>query len=164
MKLAVMPNILSVNRKNCPHCILIGITNLGDRQFGGTWKCFKHYRISCAHRDSRARKKPTPSFEHLESIVPKDMVCPICGVLMEYHSSIAGISCVISLQHWKSGEISWICHGCNTAHGHTTCSEENWSVLDALSRWCSLCKAILPLTSFYKDSRRCISCDLARKR
>jgi hypothetical protein len=126
----------------CPKCLKMGILEQGIKTQGCSDYCYKHYRVLVAMRSSKRNKKVTPSFDYLISIIPHDMLCNECGREMIWNSELGYHGDVISLQHWPSGEVSWICCSCNTAHGNTKCLWSDYTKMDVHSKWCPQCKRI----------------------
>jgi hypothetical protein len=138
----------------CPRCRKHGNLTEGVFSVSNTMYCSKHYRILNARGRARSDGKGASSQDELEASLPVDLICPICTRTMCYHYSEIDWASVVSLQHWRDGTLSWLCHSCNSRHGSSILTDAEWikqrSLITALEKFCFRCNKIKPLSEFYR--------------
>jgi hypothetical protein len=134
---------------NCIHCDQEGVRDVNGR---GTLYCEAHYRLSRMRRSAKAGGKFVPGIAELEALVPDPLVCSECDLEMFWRSNVAGMSAVVSLQHWKDGTVSLICQSCNARMTH---SED---VPPEGHRRCFKCCAVKLLAEFTTRGYICKTC------
>ncbi len=100
--------------------------------------------------DSRKRGKVTPTLEQLEVMLAKliDMKCPHCNITMVWTMKDSAKS-VITIQHYKNGEMGLICATCNK---RLAFEDDALAIPEGYKR-CSKCKQTLGKDNFTRDSR-----------
>lgn len=141
----------------CTSCNRHGISIEADIECGDSAYCLKHYRIKSSRYKALEHGKLAPSLSELEALLPLDMLCPVCAKAMCYAAYEDILSSVVSLQHWRDGTLSWICHACNTSHGNSKLPENEWLRLMKLIKpnesLCSVCIKIMPLGKFHCNAK-----------
>lgn len=107
--------------------------------------CIRHYRFNNMRSRAARSKKLLPTFDELEAIVPKSMICRICKRQMNWLQK-DGAATVMSLQHNRDGSLEMICLSCNVRH-HSHPGDSFYDV-DQSTRRCTLCRAFKPHDEF----------------
>lgn len=113
--------------------------------------CEKHYRFSQMKATAKRHKKLVPTHEQLEQMVDKEMLCPDCGVKMNWRSR-DGKSTVASLQHYRSGRLAIVCLSCNTRHA--SMDGDSYCDMPKDHKQCPSCLVVKPQTEFSADNGR----------
>ena len=117
--------------------------------------CSKHFRFRAMRISARSRRVYVPSLDELEDLYDEvGVICPACGITMNWFSN-GNRKQVISLQHDRSGDITFLCQSCNARHVHfpgdeyydRDRSQDNNS--DHVR--CTQCLIVKPRAQFYKD-------------
>jgi len=109
--------------------------------------CVKHGRFLQMQHTARADKKYVPSLYEIEKLVPSDMRCQDCGVVMNWlHVENRKTGAV--LQHYRNGTIGIVCTSCNVKHG--LMPGDSYKDVPAGHKLCRSCKTIKPLNMFSK--------------
>lgn len=141
----------------CTACLQLGIQKEAEIESGDSAYCLKHYRIRGSRYKALEHGKLAPSLAELEALLPADMLCPVCSKLMCYVAREDTLNAVISLQHWRDGTVSWICHACNTSHGNSKLPEDEWLSLmkrvKSNESLCTRCNKILPVSDFHRSAK-----------
>lgn len=127
--------------------------------------CEKHHRFHGMQKIAKMDKKYVPSLYELEKLVPEDMICQDCGVLMHWIDDDNRTSGAV-LQHYRDGTLAIVCLSCNTRHGQMVGDSYRDTPKD--HKLCTCCKTIKPLSFFSlrKDGKRpypmskCKQCNL----
>lgn len=151
-------------------CSRKGCDNVGEKVMDkhGLFYCIKHCRITRMIRACYGSKKDVPSYKFLENLwddlLKKNFKCPCCNKKMN-QTTLDGHSRkdTVSLQHWRSGEISLICLECNTKHGGSKLGDD-WANIPIDHRHCPDCEKIKHIDDFYKNCRNCKKCRNIRTR
>jgi hypothetical protein len=124
----------------------------------------KRARFYQMRATARQFSKIAPSFDWLESAVPRGMICPVCDRRMVWRGKG---SRVITLQHDRSGEMRLMCKQCNTRHAKMP--GDSFYSLPKDHKYCPECKTAKTLDSFWRDITRwrgvftyCIPCGKKR--
>jgi hypothetical protein len=145
------------NIKYCPLCYQHhGLVVVGEIERGPSNYCAKHYRIQSSRNRALNRKLYAASLKELEEMIPADMKCRLCNCTMGYSIREVDRNHIMSLQHWRSGKLEWICLRCNTSHGSTQEPDDKWIELQRSvkehEKFCQLCKKVKDVAFFYKTS------------
>lgn len=136
------------SRRGCSH------RSLYNEHDGVTKYCVKHHRFRSMRKNAQERKLKAPSFEDMEHMLKEvqDMICPTCGTGMQW-ACLSGEprGSVISLQHWDSGEMSFICNRCNSRHGKSKLRDRLFDV-KLSEKYCPTCEEVKSKSGFYKDA------------
>lgn len=116
------------------------------KRHGRSNMCAKHVRFSQMQKTARQDEKYVPPIYELESLVPADMVCPDCGVLMHWIDDDNRAAGAI-LQHYRDNTLGIVCASCNTKHG--LMPGDSYRELPEGHKYCPTCKTIKPLDMFY---------------
>ncbi len=122
-----------------------------DMTSGRQSYCNKHYRFRQMQATARRRGKAVPHRSVLEAMLPEGMLCPDCGVQMNWRAR-DGAATVASLQHYRSGEMAIVCRSCNTRHA--SMDGDSYRDMPKDHKQCPACKEIKPATSFFLDNNR----------
>jgi hypothetical protein len=95
--------------------------------------------------------KYVPSHDELEKLFDPTMLCPDCGVKMNWRAR-DGQSTVASLQHYRDGSLAIVCRSCNTRHAFM--KDDDYREMPKDHKLCPCCKSIKPLTAFVADNTR----------
>lgn len=113
--------------------------------------CDKHYRFGQMRAKAKAGGKAVPSRHDLALMEGVDLVCPDCGVQMNWRAR-DGQETVASLQHYRDGSMAIVCRSCNTRHAFMDGDE--YRVMPKDHKHCPCCKQIKPLSEFTLDASR----------
>lgn len=130
----------------CSVCGLAATIKQGNQQL-----CDKHYRFGQMRAKAKATGKAVPSRQDLASMPGVDLVCPDCGVQMNWRSR-NGQATVASLQHYRDGSMALVCRTCNTRHAFM--DGDSYRAMPKDHKLCPTCKCIKPLTEFTLDASR----------
>ena len=127
--------------------------------------CEKHTRFKQMQKTAKADKKYVPSLYEIEKLVPKNMVCQDCGILMHWIDNENRASGAV-LQHYRNGSLGIVCLSCNSKHG--VLPGDMYRDIPKDHKLCISCKTTKPLTMFNlrKDGKKpyplskCKSCSL----
>jgi len=132
--------------------------------------CDKHYRIQQMRQDSLSRRGVKHTRQELEDALPEDMKCPRCKVdlIWRRKHDQKGVTNQITIQHWGSGSVGFLCHRCNTQHG--SMDDESFKVMPIDHKYCPCCKTVKHESAFgFKSSRSvlkrnsyCLPCNHAK--
>lgn len=131
---------------------------------GNQMLCDMHYRFGQMRSNAKRHGKVVPSREQLSQMSGVSLICPDCGVQMNWRAK-DGQNTVASLQHYRDGTMNIVCRSCNTRHAFM--SEDSYRDMPKDHKLCHVCKEIKPLAEFTKDSyqsgqakrkRKCRSC------
>ncbi len=116
----------------------------------------KFIRLRRMTYESTRRYGVKHSFSLIERIfertIGSEMLCPKCSKKMIYHHTEGNRRDLVTIQHWESGEISFLCLECNSRHG----ASKNAKILDVPSgqKWCQACSTAKNKSEFYKNQHR----------
>ena len=113
--------------------------------------CDKHYRFGQMRAKAKAGGKAVPSRHDLALMEGVDLVCPDCGVRMNWRAR-DGQETVASLQHYRDGSMAIVCLSCNSRHA--SMDGDSFRAMDASSKQCPCCGRIKPSTEFTADNSR----------
>lgn len=116
--------------------------------------CDIHYRFNQMRNGAWKYKKYVPTTQELESLIPEEMKCPECNVVMVWRRGIydKGVNNQITLQHWRNGEVSLICLSCNARHA--SMEGDSYKDMPKDHKFCPRCKTIQHESNFcVKNSR-----------
>jgi len=116
--------------------------------------CNMHYRFNQMRQDSKFRYGTKTTVKELEGKLPKDLVCPKCQVQMVWRrgKNEKRVNNLITIQHWKNGEVSFLCLSCNVRHASMV--EEMFIAMPDDHKLCPHCKTIKHSSEFgVKNSR-----------
>lgn len=111
--------------------------------------CIKHHRFIQMQKTAKHDKKYIPSIYELEGLVPKDMVCQDCGVVMNWIDGDRAEGAV--LQHYRNGTLGIVCMSCNTKHG--LMPGDSYRDVPKGQKLCRSCKTIKPIEEFGKRGK-----------
>lgn len=154
---ATPPSVAQVsNIKYCSLCYQHhGLIVVGEIERGPSNYCAKHYRIQSSRNRALSRKLYAASLKELEEMIPTDMKCRLCNCTMGYSIRKVDRNHIMSLQHWRSGKIEWICVGCNSSHSTTQEPDDKWielhKTLKPDEKFCPICRKVKDLAFFYKS-------------
>jgi hypothetical protein len=115
------------------------------KRHGRASMCQKHFRFWQMQRTAKADRKLVPHVYQLESLIPGDMKCPDCGVLMHWIDDDNRSSGAV-LQHYRDGTLGIVCLSCNTKHGQM--SGDMYRDVPQDHKLCIQCKTVKPLFNF----------------
>lgn len=107
--------------------------------------CAKHSRFMQMQRVAKVDKKYVPSLYEIEKLVPLDMKCQDCGVVMHWIDNDNRSNGAI-LQHYRDGTLGITCLSCNTKHG--LMPGDSYRDVPSGSKLCISCKTIKQLNMF----------------
>lgn len=114
-------------------------------------RCEKHHRFGKMRSTARRDNKAVPTMDELESMSGSSLVCPDCGVKMNWLAR-DGKSTVASLQHYRNGTMEIVCLSCNTRHASMV--GDSYKSMPKDHKKCPCCEQIKPLVEFTLDSSR----------
>jgi hypothetical protein len=143
------------------NCYICG--NFSVKRHGRANRCEKHHRFTQMQRTAKQDQKYVPSIFELEKLVPHDMKCQDCGVVMHWIDDENRSSGAV-LQHYRDGSLGIVCHACNVKHGNMP--GDSYREVPPNHKLCRSCKTIKPLSMFgiRKDGKvpypttKCKSC------
>ena len=118
---------------------------------GNQHLCDMHYRFGQMRNTAKQSGKEVPSHASLHVMVNDQMLCPDCGVKMNWRSK-NGKSTVASLQHYRSGRMSIVCLSCNTRHA--SMEGDSYCDMPKDHKRCPSCLEIKPAVEFSTDNTR----------
>ncbi|HXE08991.1 MAG TPA: hypothetical protein VN612_13910 [Acidobacteriaceae bacterium] len=136
-----------------PACGRAGCDAPSVRKQGRQYLCAKHYRFGQMRVRAKRDGKVVPAAEQMENLLSwvPDLVCGECHRQMNWLAE-DGTDTVLTLQHYRSGSMAFICLSCNSRHasmpGDTFCS------MPALHKRCPQCEQIKPFSGFARDNGR----------
>jgi hypothetical protein len=113
--------------------------------------CAKHYRFGQMRVTAKRHGKETPSHASLHAMVNDQMLCPDCGVQMNWRAK-NGKSTVASLQHYRDGRMAIVCLSCNTRHA--SMEGDSYCDMPKDHKQCPSCKTIKHQSCFFADNGR----------
>lgn len=125
---------------------------------GNQHLCDRHYRFGQMRANAKRHGKVVPTKDLLEGMSGSSLVCPDCGVAMNWRS-VAGKATVASLQHYRDGSMNIVCRSCNTRHAFM--DGDDYRAMPKDHKLCPTCNQVKPLAEFTKDNSR--SGDAKRK-
>jgi hypothetical protein len=138
---------------NVQICRVPGCGGLGVRRRRNKWVCAKHYRFEHMRRVATRDGKVSPTREHLENILSWDgMTCRDCGVTMHWLKEEGPRAQQLTLQHYRSGSMGFVCLSCNTRHA--AMPGDSYCDLPKDHKRCPKCEQIKPLSEFYRDASK----------
>lgn len=134
------------------------------KRHGRANMCAKHRRFIQMQKTAKQDKKYVPSIYEIEKLVPANMVCQDCGVVMNWIDGDRAEGAV--LQHYRDGTLGIVCLSCNTKHG--LMPGDSYRDVPTGHKLCRCCKTIKPRSEFGKRSAsegaypksKCKACDL----
>ncbi len=136
----------------------------------GTFYCFQCNRFNKMINQAKQGNKYTPSLKELKTMLPINLICPICSKKMIWCTKLGRLGDVISLQHNHDGSIVLICHSCNSAHGQSHLGDKYFNLKEN-EKYCPKCKEILSIDKFSntkckKDGHNgiCKKCDKKKRK
>jgi predicted RNA-binding Zn-ribbon protein involved in translation (DUF1610 family) len=102
--------------------------------------------------------KYSPTRDEIESLLNSEMLCPDCGVKMNWRSK-DGRSTVASLQHYRDGTLGVVCLSCNARHA--SMPNDSYRNMAKDHKFCPSCQNIKHESCFSLDAGR--SGNLKRK-
>lgn len=140
-------------------CMRSGCNEPSVRKQGRQWLCPKHYRFGQMRATARRHGKVVPTHEHLENVFSCDrLTCRDCKRAMNWMRA-DGAASQITLQHYRSGSMGFVCLSCNSRHAGM--EGDSYCAMPADHKRCPTCKAVKSSSEFTKDLSR--SGDLQRK-
>ena len=130
----------------CSRCANDATMKQGNQQL-----CDRHYRFGQMRSSAKRNGKIVPTHEQLEVMVGSEMLCPDCGVAMNWRSK-DGKSTVASLQHYRAGTLAIVCLSCNTRHA--SMAGDSYCEMAKDHKQCPSCKSIKPYSAFSADNGR----------
>lgn len=130
----------------CSRCDLDSTIKQGNQSL-----CDKHYRFGQMRATARRHGKEVPSHERLHEMVDDQMLCPDCGIRMNWRSK-DGKSTVASLQHYRSGRMAIVCLSCNTRHA--SMEEDSYCDMPKDHKRCPSCGTTKHRSEFSADNSR----------
>lgn len=129
----------------CAHCAAVAVMLQGHQLL-----CVKHYRFGQMRATAKRRGLLVPSLNDLEQALQSlsAMQCPYCAVTMNWRGA-DGQASVVTLQHYRSGAIGFLCRSCNTRHAFF--EGDDFMTIPQDHKRCPDCRLILPLTEFCID-------------
>lgn len=107
--------------------------------------CEKHYRFRQMRDKALSARKLVPSFDELNRLTSLGLICPDCGVRMNWLVR-DGRKTAVSLQHYRTGAFGFVCVSCNTRHqfspGDSFCDGH------VNDKYCGRCKSFKPRSAF----------------
>lgn len=137
-----------------------------------TFYCEKHFRFLKMRGAASYSRKIVPTWEQLDQMLASldEMKCPHCKRAMTMRSG-DDRSSVLTLQHYRSGELGFLCFSCNVRHGQY--AGDSFMQMPLGHKTCPRCKILKPYDGFYRawtskkfDNRTtyCKACAQLRKR
>lgn len=111
----------------------------------GSWTCIPHYRYRQMRANAKRRGLRVPSFEELDKITPKGLICPDCGIIMNWLKS-DGERTTLTLQHYRDGSLALVCKSCNCRHDHM--QDDDYRDFPKDHKVCSICKQMKHFSEF----------------
>jgi hypothetical protein len=130
----------------CSRCANDATMKQGNQQL-----CDQHYRFGQMRSSAKRNGKIVPTHEQLEIMIGSEMLCPDCGVVMNWRSK-DGKSTVASLQHYRAGTLAIVCLSCNTRHASMT--GDSYCEMEKDHKQCPSCKSIKLYSAFSADNGR----------
>lgn len=130
----------------CSRCDLDATIKQGNQHL-----CDKHYRFGQMRAKAKQSGKEVPSHAQLHKMVDDQMLCPDCGVKMNWRAR-DGKASVASLQHYRSGRISIVCLSCNSRHA--SMEGDSYCDMPKDHKKCPSCKTIKHESEFSADNGR----------
>lgn len=138
-----------------------GCNELGLHKDGGSHYCPKHYRFKRMRQVAKQDGKVVPSWEQCEEMLLLCLnehgelgLCPCCLQQMQWKAGDdKKTGRTISLQHNLDGTMCFICHSCNTGHGHSSLGDD-WFETQNVSdghKFCPYCKEIKLIDQFHNN-------------
>lgn len=118
---------------------------------GNQHLCDKHYRFGQMRTKAKTDGKSVPSRQELSSMAGVDLVCPDCGVQMNWRAR-NGQATVASLQHYRDGSMAIVCRSCNTRHAFM--DGDSYRLMQKDHKQCPCCKQIKSVEAFTLDASR----------
>jgi len=131
---------------SCSVCALQATVKQGNQHL-----CDKHYRFGQMRATAKQHGKLVPTRGELESMDGSSLVCPDCGVQMNWRAK-DGQSTVASLQHYRDGSMDIVCRSCNTRHAFM--DGDSFREMPKDHKFCPSCKQTKPLFEFTADKSR----------
>lgn len=101
------------------------------------------------------QKKKSPSraeiYVSLKALEEKGLPCQCCHTPMRPTCKrVEPRGDVLTMQHLRNGRIEFWCSRCNLRHGNIDHDPDTIArlVADGKSRWCPVCRVVLPMSSF----------------
>lgn len=130
----------------CSVCNLSSTIKQGNQML-----CDMHYRFGQMRSNAKRHEKVVPSREQLSQMSGASLICPDCGVQMNWRAK-DGQNTVASLQHYRDGTMNIVCRSCNTRHAYMP--EDSYRDMPKDCKLCPVCEEIKPITEFTKDNNR----------
>ena len=130
----------------CSRCDLNATIKQGNQHL-----CDKHYRFGQMRSKAKKSCKEVPSHTRLNEMVSDHMLCPDCGVKMNWRAK-DGRSTVASLQHYRDGSLSIVCLSCNSRHA--SMEGDSYRDMPKDHKRCPSCKTIKHESEFSADNGR----------
>lgn len=131
----------------CSICSLPATHKQGNQKL-----CAMHYRFGQMRALAKRRGKEVPSRKFLAELVETTKLnCVGCGIKMNWMAN-DGQKTVVTLQHDRSGRMTFLCRGCNTRH--MTFSGDDFYSISKSHHPCRDCGKVLPKTDFHPDRSR----------
>ena len=118
---------------------------------GNQLLCDRHYRFGQMRAKAKSCGKTVPSRDDLEKMQGATLVCPDCGVQMNWRAK-DGQATVASLQHYRDGSMDIVCRSCNTRHAFM--DGDSYRSMPKNCKRCPCCSLVKPLTEFTIDTSR----------
>lgn len=129
------------------------------RKQGHQWLCAKHYRFGQMRVRAKRDGKVTPTHEQLENLFSWDgLKCRDCGRHMNWLRH-EGAASQITLQHYRSGSMGFVCLSCNARHA--SMPGDSYQQMPKDHKRCPSCKTVKSAAEFTIDQSR--SGELRRK-
>lgn len=130
-----------------------GCVAVATRRSGGTPLCDRHYRFRQMRGLAGHRRLAVPTCEQLQELLDRldGMACPHCKRAMNWIAT-DGQATVITLQHYRSGELGFLCRSCNTRH--VNFAGDSFLDTSPHEKHCARCDRMLPLISFHANRSR----------
>jgi hypothetical protein len=113
--------------------------------------CSKHHRFIQMRYSAKTKGKVMPTVSELESMRGVELICPDCGIKMNWEAKDGQCS-VASLQHYRDGTMAIVCRSCNTRHAHMM--GDSYKDIPKDHKHCPACLVVKPSSDYYAKNSR----------
>lgn len=122
------------------------------RRSGHQLLCAKHYRFAQMRSTAKRAGKVVPTHEQLANLFSRDgTTCRDCKREMNWLRE-DGADTQLTLQHYRSGSIGFVCLSCNTRHAHMP--GDSYQTIQKDHKHCPQCETVKPFSDYSADNGR----------